>query len=214
MSYSSEVLADSPRFWARLGESSGTTMNDSSGNARNGIYGNAMTLGQAGAISDGDTAIIPSAATSYGKIAGASWMNTSSWTVEAWVNRKSTSSYAYIFTREAGPGQTVSTDYIWSLRVNSSGQPSIVVFKGGGAVVLSGASALSGNTWYHLAATLSGSTLTLYVNGVQVATESSGGTLSTSSVTDMVVANLRTTGAGDLFASIGTSDAGDSVQER
>lgn len=198
MSYSSEVLADSPLFWARLGEASGTTLTDSSGNGRNGIYANAMTLNQTGAITDGDKAITPSSASSYGKVTGASWMNVTSWTAEIWVNRGASSSYGYSFTREAGLGQTVASDYIWSIRVNSSGKAEVVIFKGGSAVFVTGSATLAANTWYHIAATLSGSTLTLYVNGVSAGSNSAGGTISTSSATDMVVANVSTTGAGNL----------------
>jgi chitodextrinase len=43
-----------------------------------------------------------------------------------------------------------------------------------------GASALAVNTWTHLAATYDGSTLRLYVNGVQVASKAQTGTLATS----------------------------------
>jgi hypothetical protein len=43
-----------------------------------------------------------------------------------------------------------------------------------------GASALAVNTWTHLAATYDGSTLRLYVNGLQVASKAQTGTLATS----------------------------------
>lgn len=43
-------------YW-RLGESSGVTAVDASGNGRDGTYVNAPTLGAAGALADGDTAV-------------------------------------------------------------------------------------------------------------------------------------------------------------
>lgn len=58
MSYSAEVLADSPSAYWRLGESSGTTGNDSSGNGRNGTYAGGFTLGIASALAgDSNTAV-------------------------------------------------------------------------------------------------------------------------------------------------------------
>lgn len=59
MSYSSEVLADSPLTYLRLGEGSGTTATDASGNGRHGTYGGSPTLGQTGALTgDADTAVL------------------------------------------------------------------------------------------------------------------------------------------------------------
>lgn len=56
-SYSTEVLADSPVGYWRLGESSGTNAADSSGNGNNGTYENTPTLAQTGAVT-GDTAVL------------------------------------------------------------------------------------------------------------------------------------------------------------
>lgn len=52
MSYSSEVLADTPVGYWRLGEQSGTTASDSSGNARNGTYTGGFTLQAGGLIAE------------------------------------------------------------------------------------------------------------------------------------------------------------------
>lgn len=60
MSYESEVLADSPALYWRLGEPSGTTAADASGNGRTGEYKNTPTLGVVGALSgsgDSNTAV-------------------------------------------------------------------------------------------------------------------------------------------------------------
>ena len=55
MSYSSTILADSPTFWYRLDEASGTTMADSSGNSNPGTYSASnVTYNVTGAIL-GDT---------------------------------------------------------------------------------------------------------------------------------------------------------------
>lgn len=54
--YESVVLADSPSFYWRLGESSGTSAVDATANGRDGTYVNTPTLGVTGAVS-GDTAV-------------------------------------------------------------------------------------------------------------------------------------------------------------
>jgi hypothetical protein len=57
-SWASEIAADSPDTWWRLGESSGTTAVDSSGNGNDGTYTNSPTLGVTGLVDgDSDTAI-------------------------------------------------------------------------------------------------------------------------------------------------------------
>lgn len=59
MSYESEVLADSPLVYWRLGEASGTTAADDSGNGHTATYKNGPTLGVTGLLSgDPDTAVL------------------------------------------------------------------------------------------------------------------------------------------------------------
>lgn len=56
--YASEVIADSPSLYWRLGESSGTTAHDETANNRDGIYGAGVTLGTTGALAgDSNTAV-------------------------------------------------------------------------------------------------------------------------------------------------------------
>lgn len=54
--YPTEVLADSPVAYWRLGESSGTTATDERGNS-DGTYYNSPTLGATGLVDDADTAV-------------------------------------------------------------------------------------------------------------------------------------------------------------
>lgn len=57
--YKSTVLADSPLFYYRLGESSGSTAYDEVAASSNGTYYNTPTLGQTGAISgDSNTSVL------------------------------------------------------------------------------------------------------------------------------------------------------------
>lgn len=58
MTYESEVLADNPLIYWRLGEPSGTTAADLSGNGNDGTYNGAVTLGTTGLLTgDVDTAV-------------------------------------------------------------------------------------------------------------------------------------------------------------
>lgn len=91
MSYVSEVLADSPVAYYRLGESSGTTLTDASGNGRNGAYYNAPTLGVAGAVGDG-TAVAFDGVSDSAVVPAGPWVptHTSSWSFECWVKFSAT----------------------------------------------------------------------------------------------------------------------------
>ncbi|HJR88836.1 MAG TPA: hypothetical protein VJ782_01585, partial [Aeromicrobium sp.] len=76
MSFSSEAIALAPAWYGRLGEPSGTTMNDSSGNARHGTYENSAILGATGLlVGDSDTAIAPTVGNGIGIVADAAWMD-------------------------------------------------------------------------------------------------------------------------------------------
>jgi hypothetical protein len=87
MTYSSEVLADSPLCFLRLGEASGTTAADSSGNSHAGTYAASPTLGATGLIAgDSDTAVTFNGSSQYVSIDNSSgWADGTSFTAEIWV---------------------------------------------------------------------------------------------------------------------------------
>jgi hypothetical protein len=93
MSYESEVLADAPFIYWRLGDSSGTTAVDDSGNGIDGTYYNSPTLGVAGLIAfDSDTAVnFPNSGSTDIKVDSGTWPTTdvacpSGFSLECWVN--------------------------------------------------------------------------------------------------------------------------------
>lgn len=94
--YSAAVLADSPALYWRLNDPSGTTATDSSGNARTGTYGAGVTLGVAGATTDGDTAVTLNAS-STGRITSAYNPFAASFTVEGWANQAATATTQALF---------------------------------------------------------------------------------------------------------------------
>lgn len=184
MTYSAEVLADSPVAYLRLGEASGTTAADASGNANTGTYVASPTLGVAGAISDGDTAASFVAASSQYVSAtltavGAA-LGTSTW--ECWV--KSTA------TADGGLYGTVNAGFttMFQLRLNrntgslSAGSIAIFVRDQAGKQ-LTGTCNVSGmfdGAWHHLVVQPHGSenVIGVYLDGVAQTltyTTSSGG---------------------------------------
>jgi len=170
MSYSSEVLADSPVWYARLGDSSGTTMVDSSGNSRNGTYTNSPTLGVAGPLfGDSDTSVtFAAASTQKGSVANGTWMNLgSTLTLEAWV--KSTAVSGVIVGRQ---GDSNSPYY---LALDAAGKPVLTIKKPGDSTI-TGPSAINDGNWHHVVGTLSSGNMSLYVDGSLVTGPTAGGT--------------------------------------
>lgn len=173
MPYSSEVLADSPLAYYRLGESSGTTMVDSSGNARDGAYGTGATLGATSLLpAETDTAIdVSTTGTAPGTVASAVWMDVTTYSVEAWVTLDSTSDLQTILARYNGSS---ASQLMCMLRVDSG----VLKFYRGrntSFVSITGPTLVVG-TKYHIVGTFDFATLTmkLYVDGVEVATGTGG----------------------------------------
>jgi len=163
-----ETVAATPGlsdYW-RLGEAAGATTAADTANAWPGTYA-ATTLGAIGALSaDADTAarFAGSGAVTVGNgpaLAGPM-------TVEAWVTSDANRT-AYLVS----DGTSSSTGYhLW---LGSNGAPVFTVRMTGGTVQVQGAP-LSLLAWHHLAATVDATTVTLYADGVAVATSPALGT--------------------------------------
>jgi microcystin-dependent protein len=164
--YAAEVLADAPLMYFRLGESSGTVMTDSSGNNRNGTYSGGVTLGTPGALlRDSNTAATFNGTTGLGTVADTT--DLTAVTFEAWI-KPSSGTTGVICGRESA----VSANRIGYIWMNGS-KPEVVIFKNGSTVgsVLSPTSINDGQ-WHHVVGTYDGTTIRLYVDGVQVGTPS------------------------------------------
>ena len=102
---------------------------------------------------------------------------TTGMTLEAWVQPSSLGSWRNVVIKERPNGETYNlyahTDF---------NRPTIYVTGAstGATVDARGTSALQLNSWTHLAATYNGTTLRLYLNGIQVGTRTVGGALLTS----------------------------------
>lgn len=166
MTYSSEVLADTPVTYYRLGDTSGTTATDDAGNAHHLTYSGAYTLGQTGLqVSDSNGAVLFSGGRAD---AGgfASWMDTAGgdMTIEALINPSTVSGTRTIAARYVA-GQSFS-NAAWSLRMDGN-TLAFYVFTGSFSAISSSITLSAGNT-YHVAVTYNGTTddVTMYINGV------------------------------------------------
>lgn len=166
MTYSSEVLADSPIAYYRLGESSGTTAVDSSGNGRDGTYVNTPTLGTTGLlVGDSDTAITLASASSESVTCwsddGALDGSLTTFTAEAWINPTTVSGTPMIINRDG------STNRQFQFRLNA-GKVEFIRINGAGnsgTVTAASATTLSTGVTYHVAVVYNGTDIRIYIDG-------------------------------------------------
>lgn len=158
MTYTSEVLADTPLAYYRLGETSGTTMIDSSGNGRNGTYAGSPTLGASGLlVGDSNTAITFDGSNDVGTTPAATWMDSASFSVETlFVPSLVSTGARTIVARSAASS-------LWILRTDAAKIGAYVVTTAFKTVASS--TTLTAGTKYHAVMTYDGATLRLYVNG-------------------------------------------------
>jgi hypothetical protein len=173
MTYSSEVLADSPIAWYRLGEASGTTMTDSSGNSRSGTYAN-VTLAATGLLAgDSDTAASFNGTASKGTVNNASWMDVgTAFTVEAWISTSATG------FREIAAQYNTSSVRAWEFRIDSTTGALNFIKLAGGTTSSIGSGSIRDGAKHHCVATYDGANIRLYVDGVLNQTTASTGSIS------------------------------------
>lgn len=169
MTYSSEVLADSPLAYWRLGDTSGTTATDSSGNSKNGTYSGGYTLNTTGLLtSDVDKAVAFDG--SSGMVTVADATDLTAFTVECWI--KTSDSNAKLVARR-GTDTSGDTTSIFKLQI-SGGNIQGVVWKNGSTADSVTGTSVNNNAAHHVALTYDGTTIRLYLDGASVGTPASG----------------------------------------
>lgn len=166
--YQNAVLADAPTHYWRLGEASGTAAVDTSGNGRAATYYNSPILGEPSALTSAPgNKSMRSASTGF-LTANAAGTAPASFSIEVWIKTTTTGGGRILGFGNGGTNQFSSTSDR-QLYMNPSGK---VVFGVGNATKTVATSPLSYNNgaWHHVLGTFTGSALTLYVDGVQVAT--------------------------------------------
>lgn len=170
MRYRDAVLYASPLAYWRLGELSGAVAADETGNGRVGAYVSAPTLGVAGAVSGGNTAVALNGTTQKITVASTALNLTAGpLSVAAWVNLSSGSSDAGI----AGVGYTNGYQLNW----HNGGGIYFYIGGGGNAANIN----YSSSGWHFVVGTWDGSIaangIKLYIDGELVAQGTAGVTV-------------------------------------
>jgi hypothetical protein len=177
--YASTVLGDSPSLYYRLGDSTTALMADSGGHQANGTY-NATNanLGVAGAIpADPDTAVAGSGNDLGTATAQALPVSNQPRSVEAWF-KTTTGSPQYV----AAWG-TEQTREAFSVAIDAN---HVYVEGSSDDLTFTTTGTLDDGNWHYLAVTSTGSAATVYIDGVEIGTQTFPvplDTISTSSVT-------------------------------
>jgi hypothetical protein len=201
MSYSAEVLADSPLAYYRLGDASGTTMTDSSGNGRHGTYFNSPTLGATGLLlGDSDTAVELSGSLQYMSVPDDNaYDGLSAFTITARIKLTSVTGVRMIVSRD---DSTTGGGRSFQFRMNGNKLEFVKI--AGGVVTVAGGTSLSTGVEYSVAARFDGSTAKVYVDGVQDGTGTMTGTLGT--VTELLRLGASRSSGGTVNFFSGTLD--------
>lgn len=160
LGYDAEVLADSPLFYGKFAETSGTTATDASGNSHDGTIVGTPTLGATKVMPSGIGSFTLDTTARRVTVANGSWMNTSAWTVEAWVRLNSSTSYHSVLNRDAGAASRGWAFYVKDGKLDLFGNATA-----SSPTDHLGTTTLSTATNYHVAATFDGTTVVLYLNG-------------------------------------------------
>jgi len=153
--YRDRVLRDGAVGYWRLGEAVGSgTVADGSSNGYTGTVVAGVTLGQTGAISDGDTAALFNGST--GEIDLPSIAAPAAVTIEAWAKRGAISSRQFMI--HLFSGLDLEFDATNHLTLNVTGQGAICV----------ATSTVTDAAFHHLVATYNGAIAHLYTDNVDV----------------------------------------------
>ena len=127
---------------------------------------------------------------------GSSWAAAGDLTLEAWIYPSSSSGTRYVISKG-----TSATGF-QLMYSGSTRRASFSVGATGGTATVTAGQALALGTWHHLAATLQGSTLTLYVDGQQAATAVASGTVRRSAALALVAGRPSWTSSSGLYGAL------------
>jgi len=158
MSYFTEVLADNPLAYWRLGETTGTVAADASGYGRNATYQNGPALAEAGALgSDPDPAVRLDGSNDRLDLSGVPALGTS-FSIELWLKWDAGADSYQTLIGQAGGA--------FSLFLRSDGR--LDLFYSGTDHHFT--PALQAGAWQYVVVAVSAGTATCYVNGIAIGT--------------------------------------------
>ncbi|BCU77169.1 LamG-like jellyroll fold domain-containing protein [Luteolibacter sp. LG18] len=153
-----------PGVLLRFDETSGTVAADSSGNGWNGTVAGGATF-SAGKFNN---AVNLSGSSQYASLPTGVMAGYSNFTIATWVKVNSLSTWSRVFDFGSG---TTNYLFLTPRHSNTSGTVRFAIrTPSTGEQIINGSAALPTGAWTHVAVTLSGTTGTLYVNGVAVGT--------------------------------------------
>lgn len=156
-------------------EGSGTVASDASGNGNTGAITGA-TWSTGGRYGD---ALVFNGTNSIVTVNDSTALDlTAGMTLEAWINPTVLNAQQWMSIIYKPVTTSATVDYVLQGSSRSSEVPSVGVSISTSNV--SGATVLPLNTWSHLAGTYDGTTMRLYVNGVQVSSQAQTGTIAAS----------------------------------
>ncbi len=153
-------------------EGSGTVVADVSGGGNTGtVTGATWTTGRLGG------GLLFNGTTNWVTVNDSAALDlTNAMTLEAWVNPSASNGWRNVLLKEAPP-----LDLAYGLYANENvARPDATIHTGASDSVAAGTAGLPLNAWTHLAGTYDGTTLRLYVNGVQVTQTAVTGALTNS----------------------------------
>jgi fibronectin type 3 domain-containing protein len=167
VSSEASIRIDDLHLWLKFDESGGATAADSSGNGRNATLVNGPVFAS-GKI--GNALVFASSASRYASLPAGLVSTLGDFTVCAWVKPTTLNTWARVFDFGSG---TSTNMFLTAMSGANGGKPRFAIKISNSAEQgIDSAVAMSPGVWTHLAVTLSGSTGTLYVNGVAVGTNS------------------------------------------
>ncbi len=150
----------------KFDETSGSTATDFSGNSWNATLVNGPSFGP-GFLKNGLN--LPNTAAQHATLPVGVVSGLNDFTISAWVKIGAFSTYARIFDFGSGTTSYMMLTPQYTTGTNAAKMRfAITTSSNGGEQQLNSSSAIPLNTWAHVAITLSGSTGRLYLNGVQV----------------------------------------------
>ena len=183
--YRTTVLTDNPSVYYRFDESSGTTAHDSTSNGLDATYQSSVTLGTGSALTgDSDTSINISGGNGNGAATRAETgipTGSSARTAEIWFQSTSNSYLPLFYWGQTGA--PTSQFFLYVTNGNELFLSSYSYGVGGYAPY-----SLNDGSWHYAAATYDGNTtMTLYVDGLQVGRGSIPTTLNTVSTASLLI---------------------------
>lgn len=170
--YAQAIRSDNPAAYWRLDDPVGSPLGiaDWSGNENNGGSSIGVTLGQAGATSDGDQGAGFNGSSGFVETGGGSLVNIAdTFTIEAFIKRSNTALARYtIFSRGESNGGG------FRLEINNNNQLELAngtcdgCANGNFTAVAVSSTSLADTSWHYVAATKSGGSIHLYIDGNDV----------------------------------------------